>query len=165
MAGFGEAFAAARKAHGGDGGTFTYKGKSYTTDLAKSAAKKGVEKAAGGGFSGKAQAANAALNAAGIDAGEMTSDLVGGGAGGGAAEGAINAGIASGFNPYVMAAGAVMGFIGGREKEKQAIRMGKAKGKMEQAKGEYKKADIYGKMAESIRGSLGGAQRKRSVNL
>lgn len=165
MAGFGEAFAAARKAHGGDGGTFEWKGKSYTTDLAKSAAKKGVEKAAGGGFSGKAQAANAALNAAGIDAGGMASDLVGGGAEGGAAEGAINAGISSGFNPYVMAAGAVMGFIGGKEKEKKIKKMAEAKGMMARAEGESKKADIYGQMAHSIRGSLGGAKRKRSVNL
>ena len=32
---FEKAFAAARKKHGGDGGTFTFKGKKYTTDHAK----------------------------------------------------------------------------------------------------------------------------------
>ena len=130
-----------------------------------SVGKKQLEKGAGGGFASKMQAGTAALSAAGVDAGGMASDLVGGGAEGGAAEGAINAGISSGFNPMVMAAGAVMGFIGGKEKEKRIKRMAKAKGMMKQAEGEYKKADIYGQMAASIRGSLGGAQRKRSVNL
>ena len=32
---FEKAFAAARKAHGGDGGVFTFRGKKYTTDYAK----------------------------------------------------------------------------------------------------------------------------------
>ena len=129
-----------------------------------SVGKKKLEKGAGG-FSGKMQMGMSALNAAGVDPAGMASDLVGGGAEGGAAEGAINAGVASGFNPMVMAAGAVMGFLGGKEKEKRARRMGEAKAKMKQAEGEYKKADIYGQMATSIRGALGGSGRKRSVNL
>lgn len=32
---FGQAFKTARKTHGGDGGTFSYKGKKYTTDVKK----------------------------------------------------------------------------------------------------------------------------------
>ena len=133
-------------------------------DLSKAAAKKSMAKEAGG-FSGKMQAGAAALSAAGVDPAEMASDLVGGGAEGGGVSGAINAGVSSGFNPFVMAAGAVMGFLGGKEKEKRARKMGEARGKMERAKGEYEKADIYGQMAQSIRGSLGGSGRKRSVNL
>ena len=77
----------------------------------------------------------------------------------------LAAGMQSGFNPYVMAGAAILGVAKSRAEKKRQRRMGEARADMERAEGEQKKSDIYGQMAKSIRGSLGGAQRKRSVNL
>ena len=71
----------------------------------------------------------------------------------------------SGFNPYVMAGAAILGVAKSRAEKKRQRKMGAARAESERAMGEQKKSDIYGQMAKSIRGSLGGAQRKRSVNL
>ena len=77
----------------------------------------------------------------------------------------LAAGMGSGFNPYVMAGAAILGVAKARAEKKRQRKMGQARADMERAEGEQKKSDIYGQMAKSIRGSLGGAQRKRSVNL
>ncbi len=77
----------------------------------------------------------------------------------------LAAGMQSGFNPYVMAGAAILGVAKSRAEKKRQRRMGEARADQERAEGEQKKSDIYGQMAQSIRGSLGGAQRKRSVNL
>jgi len=97
-------------------------------------------------------------------AGEMTSSLLGGGTAGDTAGAVLSAGISSGFNPAVMGAAAVMGIVGGMEKEKQAKRMGRARGQMELAKGQSEKTKIYGEMARSVSQAFGGGSRKRSVN-
>lgn len=97
-------------------------------------------------------------------AGEMTSSLLGGGTAGDTAGAVLSAGISSGFNPAVMGAAAVMGIVGGMEKEKQAKRMGRARGQMEMAKGQSEKTRIYGEMAKSVSQAFGGGSRKRSVN-
>jgi len=73
--------------------------------------------------------------------------------------------MASGFNPYVMGAAALMSAFKSRKEKKKTRMMGDARALGEKAAGEQKKSDIYGQMAQSIRGSLGGANRKRSVNL
>lgn len=77
----------------------------------------------------------------------------------------LAAGMQSGFNPYVMAGAAILGVGKARAEKKRQRKMGEARADQERAEGEQKKSDIYGQMAKSIRGSLGGAQRKRSVNL
>ncbi len=77
----------------------------------------------------------------------------------------LAAGMQSGFNPYVMAGAAILGVAKSRAEKKRQRKMGEARAMSERAEGEQKKSDIYGQMAQSIRGSLGGAQRKRSVNL
>ena len=97
-------------------------------------------------------------------AGDMTSSLLGGGTAGDTAGAVLTAGISSGFNPAVMGAAAVMGIVGGMEKEKQARRMGRARGQMELAKGQSEKTKIYGEMAKSVSQAFGGGSRKRSVN-
>ena len=97
-------------------------------------------------------------------AGDMTSGLLGGGTTGDTAGAVLTAGISSGFNPAVMGAAAVMGIIGGLEKEKQAKRMGQARGDMELAKGMGQKAKIQGEMSQTISRVLGGSGRKRSIN-
>jgi hypothetical protein len=97
-------------------------------------------------------------------AGEMTSSLLGGGTAGDTAGAVLSAGISSGFNPAIMGAAAVMGIVGGMEREKQAKRMGRARGQMELAKGQAEKTRIYGEMAKSVSQAFGGGSRKRSVN-
>lgn len=97
-------------------------------------------------------------------AGEMTSSLLGGGTAGDTAGSVLTAGISSGFNPAIMGAAAVMGIVGGMEREKQAKRMGRARGQMELAKGQAEKTRIYGEMAKSVSQAFGGGSRKRSVN-
>ena len=77
----------------------------------------------------------------------------------------LAAGMQSGFNPYVMAGAAILGVAKSRAEKKRQRKMGEARAMSERAEGEQKKSDIYGQMAQSIRGSLGGAQRKRSVQL
>ena len=97
-------------------------------------------------------------------AGEMTSSSLGGGTAGDTAGSVLTAGISSGFNPAIMGAAAVMGIVGGMEREKQAKRMGRARGLMELAKGQAEKTRIYGEMAKSVSQAFGGGSRKRSVN-
>ena len=70
-----------------------------------------------------------------------------------------------GFNPYVMAGAAILGVAKSRAEKKRQQKMGAARAESERAMGEQKKSDIYGQMAKSSRGSLGGAQRKRSVQI
>lgn len=77
----------------------------------------------------------------------------------------LAAGMQSGFNPYVMAGAAILGYAKSKAERKRQKAMGEARAEQARAEGEQKKSDIYGQMAASIRGSLGGAQRKRSVQL
>ena len=86
-------------------------------------------------------------------------------AGGSAMGNAVKAGMASGFNPYVMAGAVAIGALSAAAEKRKQKKLGEARAVAEQSKGEAKKGDIYGQMAKSIRGSLGGAQRKRTVNL
>lgn len=144
---FSDAFAAARKKHGGDGGVFEFQGKKYTTDLAKSAAKKGLEKAAGG---------------VGADvAGQVTTALTGSETAGSV----MKAGMASGFNPIAMGAAAGIGLLSAAQKRRERKRQGRAKAIQERARGMEKKAEIQGEMASAISSVLGGSGRMRGVNL
>jgi hypothetical protein len=99
---------------------------------------------------------------------QIASGLAGGIAekvGGKAMGDAVRAGMATKFNPYVMAGAAILGYAKSKAEQKRRKAMGEARAEVKRAEGEQKKSDIYGQMAKSIRGSLGGAQRKRSVNL
>lgn len=78
---------------------------------------------------------------------------------------AVRAGMLTKFNPYVMAGAAILGYAKAKAEKERQKAMGEARAQKEISKGEQKKSDIYGQMAQSIRGSLGGAQRKRSVQL
>jgi len=119
----------------------------------------------GGGGEGESMFGMKNLQSAGK---QIASGLAGGIAekvGGKAMGDAVRAGMATKFNPYVMAGAAILGYAKSKAEQKRRKRMGEARAESERAKGEQKKSDIYGQMAKSIRGSLGGAQRKRSVNL
>ena len=99
---------------------------------------------------------------------QIASGLAGGIAekvGGKAMGDAVRAGMATKFNPYVMAGAAILGYAKSKAEEKRRMGMARARADVKRAEGEQKKSDIYGQMAKSIRGSLGGAQRKRSVQL
>lgn len=105
------------------------------------------------------------LKSAGASLGSGLAQGIAEDVGGPAMGDAVKAGMASGFNPYVMAGAALMGAFKARKEKKKIRNMGQARALGEKAAGEQKKSDIYGQMAKSIRGSLGGANRKRSVNL
>lgn len=150
---FKSAFASARKKHGGDGGTFDWKGKKYTTDIAK-------EDSGGSSMFGVDSLKGAATDMAGGLA-EGIANKVGGKAMGDA----VKAGMSSGFNPYVMAGAVALGALKSRQEKKKAEAIGQGKAMQEKAKGESKKGDIYGNMAKSIESTLGAATRKRSVKL
>lgn len=78
---------------------------------------------------------------------------------------ALQAGITSGGNPAAIGGAFLMGIVqSAQHKEKERL-MGQARAKMEEAKGEKAKGDIALKMGESVSRAIGGAGRKRSINI
>lgn len=147
MSEFSDAFVAARKKHGGDGGVFEFQGKKYTTDLAKSAAKKDLEKAAKGVGAQLAGEATTALTGS-ETAGKM-----------------LQTGMMTGFDPLTMGVAAGIGILSSAQKRKERRAEGKAMASKERARGMEAKARIQGEMASAISSVLGGSGRIRGVNL
>ena len=81
----------------------------------------------------------------------------------GKAAGAASAG--GTFNPYAAAGAAIMGIAQQKAENKKIERMGEARATTKMAEGEKGKSDIQGKIASSIRQTLGSANRQRQVNL
>jgi len=153
---FKSAFAAARKKHGGDGGTFDWKGKKYTTDLAKDD---------NGGGDGGGMFGMDSLKGAATQIGTGLAQSIAGKAGGKAMGDAVAAGMKSGFNPYVMAGAVALGALKSRQERKKQEAMAEGKRMQEMSKAESKKGEIYGNISKSIQDTLGASGRKTSVKL
>ena len=153
---FKSAFAQARKKHGGDGGTFEWQGKKYTTDLAKDD---------NGGGDGGGMFGTDNLKGAAMQIGTGLAQSIAGKAGGKAMGDAVAAGMKSGFNPYVMAGAVALGALKSRQERKKQEAMAEGKRMQEMSKAESKKGEIYGNISKSIQDTLGASGRKTSVKL
>lgn len=78
---------------------------------------------------------------------------------------ALETGISSGGNPAAIGGALMMGMVKSMQYKEQMKKMGQARAQMEEAKGEQQKGQIALRMGDAISRAIGGAGRKRSINI
>lgn len=78
---------------------------------------------------------------------------------------ALLTGISTGGNPAAIGGAFLMGAIKSIQYKQQQKLMGEARAKMEEAKGEQQKGQIALRMGDAVSRAIGGAARKRSINI
>lgn len=78
---------------------------------------------------------------------------------------ALSSGITSGGNPAAIGGAFMMGLVKSIEHKQRMKKMGEARALMEEAKGEQQKGAIALRMGDAVSRAIGGAGRKRSINI
>ena len=78
---------------------------------------------------------------------------------------ALQTGISSGGNPAAIGGALMMGIVQSIQYKEQQRQMGKARARMEEAKGEQQKGQIAIRMGDAVSRALGSSGRKRSINI